>query len=77
MVGILVQDNIKRYIFYDRHYLYQQGPVSQPNLSAGLSPRGGGVRTFHLAKVRGGSQFDFINLAFFQFGDISFFQILA
>ena len=50
----------------------QQGPVSQPNLSAGLSPRGGGVRTFHLAKVRGGSQFDFINLAIFQFGDISF-----
>ena len=42
-------------------------------MSAGLSPKGGGVRTFHLAKVRGGSQFDFINLAFFQFGDISFF----
>ena len=50
----------------------QQGPVSQPNLSAGLSPRGGGVRTFHLAKVRGGNQFNFVNLAIFQFGDIFF-----
>ena len=76
MVKILVQGNVKEYIFYDRHDLCRQSPVSQPNLSAGLSPRGGGVRTFHLAKVRGGSQFDFINLAIFQFGDISCFPNL-